>query len=120
MVASSEKIKIPARQGKATKLEKGQFIRVFNTHGSQVVDTWAFKADDFNELMSMEHTRSAILSLLPKVSRAPVGSARPSSLQRSLQLCKGTSYASYVTYCRLRADCHRLVMYWLQISGGQF
>lgn len=68
MVVSAKLMKIPARQGKAVRLEKGQFVRVVNTHGSQVVDTWAFKADDFNELMSMEHTRSAILCLLPKVS----------------------------------------------------
>lgn len=68
MVSSSKLVKIPARQGKAVRLDKGQFVRVVNTHGSQVVDTWAFKADDFNELMSMEHTRSAILCLLPKVS----------------------------------------------------
>lgn len=67
MAVGSDLVTIPARQGKALHLKKGQFIRVINTHGSQVVDTWAFKEDDLNELMSMEHTRSAILCLLPKV-----------------------------------------------------
>jgi uncharacterized protein YcgI (DUF1989 family) len=67
MAVGSNLVTIPARQGKALHLKKGQFIRVINTHGSQVVDTWAFKEHDLNELMSMEHTRSAILCLLPKV-----------------------------------------------------
>ena len=67
MAVGSTLVTVPARQGKAVPLKKGQFIRVVNTHGSQVVDTWSFKAEDLNEFMSMEHTRSAILSLLPKV-----------------------------------------------------
>ena len=71
MAVGSTLVTIPARQGKAVRLNKGQFIRVVNTHGSQVVDTWAFKADDLHEFMSMEHTRSAILSLLPKVRLQP-------------------------------------------------
>ena len=33
---------IPARRGKATYLKQGQSIRIINTHGEQVVDTWAF------------------------------------------------------------------------------
>ena len=32
---------IPARRGKATPLRQGQSIRIINTHGEQVVDTWA-------------------------------------------------------------------------------
>jgi len=66
MAVGSNLLKIPARQGKALHLKKGQFIHVINTHGSQVVDTWAFKEDDLNELMSMEHTRSALLCLCPR------------------------------------------------------
>lgn len=88
MVAASERVKIPARQGKALRLSKGQYIKVINTHGSQVVDTWAFKSDDLNEMMSMEHTRSAILSLLPKVCRHLCSSALHSyeQLKPHLQL----------------------------------
>ena len=37
---------IPARQGRAVRLAKGQRIKLINTHGSQVVDTWAFNAAD--------------------------------------------------------------------------
>ena len=37
---------IPARKGKATKLSKGECVKVVNTHGMQVVDTWAYNAED--------------------------------------------------------------------------
>ena len=52
--------KIPARRGVATHLKKGQTIKVINTHGSQVVDFWAFNADHPGEFMSMEHCRVAL------------------------------------------------------------
>jgi uncharacterized protein YcgI (DUF1989 family) len=58
---------IPARSGKAARVTKGQIINVINTHGEQVVDTWAFSADDLYEFMSMEHTRATILKLIPQV-----------------------------------------------------
>ena len=48
---------IPARRGKAALLAKGQAIRIINTHGNQVVDTWAFNAGDLRECMGMEHCR---------------------------------------------------------------
>jgi len=58
---------IPARRGKATYLSKGQSIRIINTHGTQVVDTWAFVANMLTEFMSMEHTRATLTKLVPKV-----------------------------------------------------
>ncbi|HLM11012.1 MAG TPA: urea carboxylase-associated family protein, partial [Reyranella sp.] len=58
---------IPARRGKATHLRRGQSIRIVNTHGAQVVDTWAFTADMLTEFMSMEHTRATLTHLRPKV-----------------------------------------------------
>ncbi|KAF2684554.1 hypothetical protein K458DRAFT_442884 [Lentithecium fluviatile CBS 122367] len=33
---------VPARRGAATLVHKGQSIKIINTHGNQVVDTWAF------------------------------------------------------------------------------
>ena len=33
---------IPARRGKAALVKQGQHVKVINTHGQQVVDTWAF------------------------------------------------------------------------------
>ncbi|TVQ37761.1 MAG: urea carboxylase-associated family protein [Geminicoccaceae bacterium] len=49
---------IPARQGKAVRLDARQHIKVVNTYGQQVLDTWAFRAHDVGEYLSMEHTRS--------------------------------------------------------------
>ena len=60
-------ITIPARKGAAARVAKGQLIKVINTHGEQVVDTWAFNAEDTGEFMSMEHTRSHLLKVIPKV-----------------------------------------------------
>jgi uncharacterized protein YcgI (DUF1989 family) len=52
-----ESITLSARTGKALRLGEGQQIRIVNTHGRQVVDTWAFAAGDMAEFMSMEHSR---------------------------------------------------------------
>ncbi|MCL0099602.1 urea carboxylase-associated family protein [Dehalococcoidia bacterium] len=58
---------IPARSGKATWVDKGFFVKVINTLGEQVVDTWAFNAKDVSEFMSMEHSRVHFSKLRPKV-----------------------------------------------------
>jgi uncharacterized protein len=62
---SQRLIEIPARRGKAARLGQGQSVRVVNTHGSQVVDTWAFSAAERTEFMSMEHTRANVGKLTP-------------------------------------------------------
>ena len=66
-MTASKLVTIPARRGKAARLAKGQRIKMINTHGTQVVDTWAFNADDLRELMSMEHTRPHIGKIIPAV-----------------------------------------------------
>jgi hypothetical protein len=58
---------IPARRGKAVEVQQGQQIKVINTHGTQVVDTWAFAAADLHEFLSMEHTRPHIGHIMPRV-----------------------------------------------------
>ncbi|WP_149537697.1 DUF1989 domain-containing protein [Siccirubricoccus phaeus] len=57
---------IPARRGKAAFVRQGQSIRIVNTHGEQVVDTWAFTAGMLTEFMSMEHTRATLVKLRPQ------------------------------------------------------
>jgi uncharacterized protein len=69
-------IEIPARRGKATRLSRGQTVRVINTTGTQVVDTWAFVAADLHEFMSMEHSRVAIGHIVPQVGDALVTNRR--------------------------------------------
>lgn len=61
----SELVTIPARSGRAVALKAGQSIKIINTHGHQVVDTWAFNAHDLNEFMSMEHMRAFINRIRP-------------------------------------------------------
>ena len=58
---------IPARSGKAAWMKQGQSVKVINTHGEQVVDTWAFAAADLAEFMSMEHSRAGMLHITPRV-----------------------------------------------------
>lgn len=63
---SSDVMTVPARKGRAARLGKGQRIKIINTHGSQVVDTWAFSAEDLKEFMSMEHLRPTIGTIFPR------------------------------------------------------
>ncbi|MFU8778115.1 MAG: DUF1989 domain-containing protein [Roseovarius sp.] len=67
---------IPARRGKATRLHAGEAIRIVNTHGAQVVDTWAFSADDMGEFMSMEHIRPTLGRIFPTAGDALVTNRR--------------------------------------------
>ena len=57
---------LPAGRGVAIVLSSGSEIIVINTHGTQVLDTWAFNLDDPSEYMSMEHTRSRLSRLSPR------------------------------------------------------
>ena len=61
---------IPARKGAAARIRKGQVLKVINTHGSQVVDFWAFNDPDLGECMSMEHSRPWFGKIIPAVGDA--------------------------------------------------
>ena len=69
-------IEIPARKGKAARVRRGHSIKVVNTKGQQVVDTWAFNAADLGEFMSMEHSRVAIVRIIPRIGDALVTNRR--------------------------------------------
>jgi len=56
----SRRLTVPAGEGLAVPLAAGGRLRVVNSHGTQVVDTWAFVADDPWELLSMEHCREVL------------------------------------------------------------
>jgi uncharacterized protein YcgI (DUF1989 family) len=49
---------VAASHGRAFRMKAGQFARIVNTHGNQVVDTWAVAESDPFEVSSMDHTRS--------------------------------------------------------------
>lgn len=56
---------IPGGAGAAIRLRAGQAVRLINTHGSQVVDTWCLSAADTTEYLSVEHTRRMLFRLFP-------------------------------------------------------
>jgi hypothetical protein len=72
----ADRITIPARKGKAAFVAKGQRVRVINTHGQQVVDTWAFAQADLREFMSMEHSRAALSAIFCKSGESMVTNKR--------------------------------------------
>ena len=66
---------VPARNGRAVRVAKGQTIRIINTHGTQVCDTWAFSTENLYEFMSWEHGRPMINRITPREGD-PLGSNR--------------------------------------------
>lgn len=68
--------RLAARRGVAIKMHQGQSIRIINTHGKQVVDTWAFNAADVTETMSMEHCRASWLRVNPQVGDTLISNFR--------------------------------------------
>ena len=99
-MATSSLITIPARRGKAAFVAEGQHVRVVNTHGQQVVDTWAFRRDDLAEFMSMEHSRTAIGRTMPALGQSMVTNRR----RPILTLAEDTSGGIHDT---LLAACDR-------------
>lgn len=61
---------VPARCGRAVRLKAGQVIKIINTHGTQVCDTWLFNAADLSEFLSMEHARAHCNRIIPQVGDA--------------------------------------------------
>ena len=52
--------------GRTVRLRAGEAIRLVNTFGSQVVDTWALAERDLSEYLSVEPTRRMLFNLFPK------------------------------------------------------
>ena len=64
-MTASALIEIPAGRGAAVALAAGEALRLINTFGSQVVDTWALNRQDISEYLSVEHTRRMLFDLFP-------------------------------------------------------
>lgn len=109
-MASSPLETIPARKGKACRLKTGQIVKVVNTHGQQVVDTWAFSAGDHSESMSMEHTRTALGRIMVKAGDSLVTNQR----RPILTLVEDTSGGIHDT---LLAACDRYRYQQLGVAG---
>ena len=100
MMTASSLVTIPARRGKAAFLTKGQRVKVINTHGQQVIDTWAFNRTDLAECMSMEHSRASLGRIMAKVGDSMVTNRR----RPILRLLEDTSPGIHDT---LIAACDR-------------
>ncbi len=101
---------VPARKGKACRLRAGQMVKVVNTHGQQVVDTWGFNANDHTEFMSMEHTRTALGRIMAEVGDSLVTNRR----RPILTLVEDTSGGIHDT---LLAACDRYRYEQLGVAG---
>jgi uncharacterized protein len=104
----SDKQLIPARYGKATFVKRRQLIRVINTHGTQVVDCWAFNAKNISEYMSMEHCRVAFERVTPKTGDTMVTNTRRPILkimEDSAEGCHDTLLAACDRYRYEKLGC---------------
>ena len=75
-MTESQLTTLAARTGTALHLAKGESLKIVNTHGTQVVDCWAFNTEDPEEWMSMPHTRNACRRLTPTVGESFVTNLR--------------------------------------------
>jgi len=76
MAGLSRTVTVPGAQGAALLLRAGQRARIVNTHGQQVVDTWAFDPANALEFLSMEHSRVATYKILYEVGDTLVSNTR--------------------------------------------
>jgi hypothetical protein len=60
-------VEVPAREARAVAVPKGAGFKVIDLEGGQVVDLFAFSADDVREYQSAEHTRVHVKRLFPHV-----------------------------------------------------
>jgi uncharacterized protein YcgI (DUF1989 family) len=93
---------VPARHGRAAAVAAGETVEIVNTHGTQVVDTWAFARADPGEFMSMAHTRSVNSRLFPHPGQAFVSIRR----RPMLRLLADTSPGVHDT---LLCACNRAI-----------
>ena len=98
----NQPIEVAAGHGAAFRLSKGQAARLINTHGTQVVDCWAWNADDLSEHMSMEATRVWTQRLNPKIGDSFVTTKR----KPILTLVEDTSPGIHDTFMAA-CDRHR-------------
>jgi uncharacterized protein YcgI (DUF1989 family) len=59
-------VTVPGSHARAVRVTAGDTVRVVNTHGTQVVDFWALRADRPEIAMSMQHSRIRWRNLRPR------------------------------------------------------
>ena len=99
------RLAIPAREGRAVRVEAGRSFRVVDVEGGQVADLFAFCSDDLGEYLSAEHTRADIFRLFPRIGesfvtnrRRPIllleGDTSPGHHDMLFAACDAARYAS--------------------------
>ena len=83
---------IPARRGLAIQLSSGQTLKIVNTHGTQVIDTWAFtlsssSPSEIQTQMSMQHTRASLERIIPLVGDGLYSNERKKLLTLTEDTC---------------------------------
>lgn len=69
-------ILVPARDARAVRVSAGDRFRIVDVEGQQVVDLFAFVADDVSEWVSAPHTRIWVNRLFPRVGEEFVTNRR--------------------------------------------
>jgi uncharacterized protein YcgI (DUF1989 family) len=92
---------VMARCGKAVRIKKGQIIRIINTHGTQVCDTWAFSENNIHEYMSWEHGRAWIDRLIPKVGDPLMSNRRRPIMTLVADSCEQGIHDTLIAACDL-------------------
>lgn len=105
--SGGDRLTVPAREGRAVRLRAGEGLRIVNTHGSQVVDTWAVSLRDPTEMLSVEHTRRMTGHLHPERGDVFVSNRRTPMLRLEEDSFPGT-------HDTIVAPCDR----WLYLHYG--
>ncbi|OAP57310.1 hypothetical protein AYL99_08048 [Fonsecaea erecta] len=99
---------VPARASVAVPLSPSQKLTVTNTHGSQVIDFWAFEVPgdaapkELTNYLSMSHTRAALLSLSP-VAPCTLSTNRRTGILKFISDSSGGIHDTLIPAC----DIHR-------------
>lgn len=95
--------RIPASKANAVFLPRGRVLKITNTHGSQVIDTWALNPLQPAEHLSMSHTRTTILKIAPTVGDTLISNQRNAMLTITLDTSPPGTHDTLIAAC----DAHR-------------
>ena len=87
------KYTVTGGDGFSIKLSKGQHLKVINTYGSQVVDTWVIAADNKKEFMSTGHC----MELLQRIHFKPGDTLITNKYRPILNIISDTSNEDHDT-----------------------
>jgi uncharacterized protein YcgI (DUF1989 family) len=76
VTAVTERVVVPAGEGRACRVRRGDCVVIETPTGSQVGDFFAFHADDPREFLSAAHTRACNWRVFPAVGQPFVSNRR--------------------------------------------